>query len=231
MNFSTKYKRLLLTAAVVLTGLSSAPSYASTPILGALEVDAETMYRFVAERNPSFDRRIAEAFYEVGLTYGIRGDIALCQAIIETGWFRFDNGTAVRPEAHNYCGLGVHTRGEKGCSFSSPREGVTAMIQHLYAYCCHDPLPEGEMVSDPRFRLVLRGSAPTWESLSGRWAMNHHYGTNILKIYSQLSGLAQRQPRQQVEQREVNVPADVWADIPYVQAEESFDENIQYLFK
>lgn len=231
MNFITKYRRLLIAATLILVGLAGVGVRASTPILGDQEVDAETMYRFVAERNPEFDREIAEAFHEVGAIYGIRGDIALCQAIIETGWFRFDNGTAVRPEAHNYCGLGVHTRGEKGCRFPSVREGVTAMLQHLYAYCCQEQLPEGEMPADPRFRLVLRGSAPTWEALSGRWAMNPHYGSNILKLYSQLLTHAQRQPRQHVEQREVAVPPEVWADIPYEQAEESFDENIQYLFK
>lgn len=231
MNFRTKYKRLLLLSVLVLLGLGAMRAVASTPILGAQMVDAETMYRFVAERNPDFDRSIAEAFYEVGDLYGVRGDIALCQAIIETGWFRFDNGTAVRPEAHNYCGLGVHTRGERGCSFPTLREGVTAMIQHLFAYCCHDPLPDGEPVTDPRFRLVLRGSAPTWESLSGRWAMNHHYGSNILKLYAQLENHAQKMPKMHVQEHGVNVPPDVWADIPYVQAEESFDENIQYLFK
>lgn len=231
MNLIAKYKHLLIATAVVFAGLGAVGAYASTPILGEQQVDAETMYRFVSERNPEFDREIAEAFYEVGDIYGIRGDIALCQAIIETGWFRFDNGTAVRPEAHNYCGLGVYARGEKGCSFSSAREGVTAMLQHLYAYCCQDPLPEGEMLTDPRFRFVLRGSAPTWEALSGRWAMNPHYGNNILKLYSLLMNHAQRQPKLLVEERQVMVPPEVWSDIPFMPDDDPFDENIQYLFK
>ncbi|MDE6378389.1 MAG: glucosaminidase domain-containing protein [Duncaniella sp.] len=202
---------------------------ANTPIRGTQEADAETMFRFVAERNPAFDRSIAEAFHEVGETYGIRGDIALCQAIIETGWFRFDNGTAVSADAHNYCGLGVHTRGEKGCSFATLREGVTAMIQHLYAYSCQDPLPEGETVTDPRFKFVRRGSAPTWESLSGKWAMNENYGNNILRLYARLQA---RTPRPEEPQRASRkATPDVWADIPYVQAEETYEENIQNLFK
>lgn len=157
---------------------------ANVPILGEPEADVERMYQYVASRNPSFSREVARAFHDVGLDYGIRGDIALCQAIIETGWFRFDNGTGVPPEAHNYCGLGVHTRGERGCSFRSVREGVTAMMQHLYAYCCTDPLPEGETVVDPRFTYVRRGCAPTWEALSGRWAMSDDYGRKILRIHA-----------------------------------------------
>ena len=157
-----------------------------TPIFGSHNVDVEQMYQFVHSHNPAFDREVAQAFYDIGRLYGVRGDIALCQAIIETGWFRFDNGTAVRPESHNYCGLGVRKNGQQGCRFDNVRDGVTAMIQHLYAYACADDLPEGERLLDPRFRLVTRGSARSWEALSGKWAMNPQYGNNILKIYRQM---------------------------------------------
>lgn len=144
------------------------------------------MYQFVASHNPSFEREVAEAFYEIGERYGIRGDIALCQAIIETGWFRFDNGTAVRPSDHNYCGLGVKQRGQRGCRFETIEEGVTAMLQHLYAYACTDPLPEGETMLDPRFAYVTRGISSTWEGLNGRWAMNQSYAQNILQLYKRM---------------------------------------------
>lgn len=158
-----------------------------TPIFGNHKIEVEQMYQFVRSRNPSFEREVAEAFYDVGRLYGIRGDIALCQAIIETGWFRFDNGTAVRPDSHNYCGLGVRKNGQQGCKFDNIRDGVTAMIQHLYAYACAEDLPKGERLLDPRFRLVSRGSAKSWEALSGKWAMNPNYGNNILKIYGQMT--------------------------------------------
>lgn len=178
------HRHILMLAAMAMAAVTAG---ASTPILGDHEVDIERMYWFVAERNPDFDIEVAEAFYEVGRIYGVRGDIALCQAIIETGWFRFDNGTAVTADAHNYCGLGVHSTGEKGCSFPGIREGVTAMIQHLYAYACRNPLPEGEELLDPRFTYVSRGSAKAWESLSGRWAMNPRYGRDILDMYKRLN--------------------------------------------
>ena len=180
---------------------------AATPIRGAQQADAERMYQYVAARNPNFSREVADAFYEIGELYGVRGDIALCQAIIETGWFRFDNGTAVPASAHNYCGMGVKRRGDKGCRFKSVREGVTAMIQHLYAYSCHDMIPEGEDMIDPRFSFVKRGSAPSWESLSGRWAMNKHYGRNILKLYKSM--LDHEVTPMIVEVIEVNVPDDM----------------------
>ncbi len=164
-----------------LTGLMGA---AKTPIIGEPDIEVEQMYQFVAARNPAFTREVAAAFHDIGARYGVRGDIALCQAIIETGWFRFDNGTAVSPDSHNYCGLGVRRNGERGCSFATIEEGVRAMIQHLYAYACKDDIPEGEPMVDPRFGYVTRGSADSWESLSGRWAMNDSYGKKILALFA-----------------------------------------------
>ena len=166
------------------TALSSAE--AAMMILGEPTVDAETMWRFVNKVNPDFPIEISRAYIEVGRRYGIRGDIALCQAVIETGWFRFADGTAVRPEQHNYCGLGVEKRGMTGCSFSSIEEGVTAQLQHLYAYAADTPLPDGEKMVDPRFKLVKRGCAQSWHDLSGRWAMNDRYGIQILSLYQRM---------------------------------------------
>lgn len=155
-------------------------------ILGRPEISIDRMYFFVKARNPNFIYDIAEAFYVIGERYGIRGDIAFCQAVLETGWFRFIDGTAVEASQHNYGGLGVTSRGERGNEFTTLHEGVTAQIQHLYAYACSDALPEGEELVDKRFDLVRRGCAPTWNDLSGRWAMNDHYGDDILRIYSSL---------------------------------------------
>lgn len=179
----------------------------ATPIAGSHHVDAATLTEFVRRHNPDFSMEIAEAFIEIGDRYGIRGDIALCQAILETGWFRFDKGTAVTPDMHNYCGLGVTSRGDRGCAFASVREGVEAMLQHLYAYCCADPLPDGLDIVDPRFALVTRGSAPAWEDLSGRWAANPAYGANILSLFARAAALS---PVTRVEVIEVDIPDELF---------------------
>lgn len=159
----------------------------SQPILGESQIDAKTIHKFVTRHNPDFDIAIAEAYLTVGNRYGIRGDIALCQSILETGWFRFADGTSVTPDQHNYCGLGVTKIGQKGQSFDSVEQGVTAQIQHLFAYACSKPLPRGEKLLDPRFKFVNRGVAPTWADLSGRWAANSHYARSIMRLYAQLS--------------------------------------------
>ena len=157
-------------------------------IRGRSLIAPDVMTAFVRRYNADFDHEIAEEYINVGRKYGIRGDIAFCQAILETGWFRFDRGTAVEPTQHNYCGLGVVRNGLRGACFISIHEGVTAHIQHLYAYAGRDPLPDGEILVDPRFSAVKRGVATEWSDLNNRWAMNPLYGSKILKIYSDLRG-------------------------------------------
>jgi len=155
-------------------------------IIGPTEVSADRMWAFVAAVNPDFPPSIARAYYEIGRRYGIRGDVALCQSIIETGWFRFTGGTAVTSDQHNYCGLGVTRLGVKGHSFGNIEEGVTAQMQHLYAYASTRPLPKGEKIVDPRFSLVSRGVARSWTDLNRRWAANDRYGESILAIFRRL---------------------------------------------
>lgn len=214
-----KMFRLFLALLVCAAAVSCAS--ARTPILGEQKVEVEKMYQFVASHNPDFPREVAQAFYEIGELYGIRGDIALCQAVVETGWFRFDNGTAVRPSDHNYCGLGVKKRGQRGCRFNSVEEGVRAMLQHLYAYACKDPLPAGEALLDPRFSFVSRGVASTWEGLNGRWAMNHNYARNILAIYKRMERHTLIPPT--VMTIEVAIPDEAYLE-EEVLASESFFE-------
>ena len=149
------------------------------------------MTAFVQKNNPAFNREIAVQFAKQGSQYGIRGDVALCQAILETGWFKY-TGSAVTPEQNNFCGMGVTSPGVKGNSFGSVELGVKAHIQHLYAYSCTDALAlidNGfyEVLVDPRYHFVSRGSAPNWTDLNGKWAVpGTNYGEDILKIYNDL---------------------------------------------
>lgn len=155
-------------------------------ICGRSVVGSDVMTDFVRRFNRDFDSEIAERYIELGDIYGLRGDIAFCQAILETGWFRFDRGTAVTSAQHNYCGLGVVRKGLHGAAFETVRDGVAAHLQHLYAYATTDALPDGEPHVDPRFKAVKRGCAVQWSDLNNRWAMNDLYGSKILKIYSDL---------------------------------------------
>ena len=152
-------QRHILTFLLLMLCGASVGIKASNRIVGEAKVSPEDMCEFVRQHNPDFPLEIAEAYYEIGSRYGIRGDVALCQAIIETGWFKFQDGTAVTPDQYNFCGLGVTRLGVKGNAFSSIQEGVTAQIQHLYAYATRKSLPDGEELVDARFTLVSRGCA------------------------------------------------------------------------
>ena len=166
-------KKLLTLIAMAL--LLPIGAYAATYIKGKQVATIDRMYQFVKSKNPGFDREIAVQMYKMGEKYGIRGDIALCQSCIET---------AVTPDDHNYCGLGVTQKGKKGCQFATVALGCEAQIQHLFAYACTDALPYPKV--DPRFNYVRRGCAPTWESLGGKWASATNYGTQILAVYNQM---------------------------------------------
>lgn len=161
-------------------------------ISGEPIIDFETMTDFVKRYNKDFSSEIARCYIEIGRVYGIKGDMAFCQAILETGWFKFEGGTAVKASQHNYCGLGVGRRGSRGESFAKISDGVTAHIQHLYAYVTDKSLPEGERLLDPRFNMVRRGCASTWHDLNMRWAMNNTYADAILRLYQKLVDFASK---------------------------------------
>jgi len=145
---------------------------------------------------------LAELYLRIGEEYGIRGDLAFCQAAKETHFWQFTG--SVQPFQNNYCGLwatGTPLTGEEplngadpslvrlepglhGATFATPEAGVEAHIQHLYAYATTDPLPPGKKLLDPRFKYVQRGCAPTWQALNARWAVpGTTYGQSIIHDY------------------------------------------------
>lgn len=128
------------------------------------------VYKKIKSVCSNFDKAIVESFFNASSYYKINPLIAISQSILETGWFRFKE-SSVKPDQHNYCGLGVTSTGEEGASFDSVDDGVHAQYQHLYAYGCTDDLPPEVKLIDPRFSLVTRGSAKYWEDLAGTWAV------------------------------------------------------------
>lgn len=137
-------------------------------------------------------KQLAEMFLEEGRAEGVRGDVAWAQSLLETGYFRY--GRIVTPDMNNYSGIGALYEDQPGVAahFDSPMLGVRAQIQHLKAYATDEPL-NGECV-DPRFHLVVRGSAPYVEWLgaadnpSGRgWAFpGGGYGAGIAAILGRM---------------------------------------------
>lgn len=149
-----------------------------------------------------FPENIAYQYYTIGQKYNIRGDVALAQALLETGYFQY--GNEVKPWQNNYCGLGAvgHTATEEevaaslltpidhsrawlqvgihGWIYSNVATGVEAHIQHLYSYATTAALPSGCTLVDGRFNHGNRGVATVLTDLNGKWAVpGNGYGENI----------------------------------------------------
>lgn len=166
------------------------PFTRETSIFGEPEVTRQQMVDYIMARNPSPSlscslEELVDLYYEEAGVEGIRPDLALCQAIKETGYFAY--GGDVVPEQNNYCGLGTTGGGVKGAYFATPREGVRAQIQHLLAYS--SPRLPFYPIVDPRYELLkeyrrdIFGKVLTWEGLSGRWAVpGINYGRQIVNI-------------------------------------------------
>lgn len=156
-------------------------------ILGTSVATEEQMLAYARSVNPYFPAELPALYVKIGNTYGIRGDIAFCQMLKETGYHRF--GGIVKANQHNYAGIGAvgNSKTNRGNYFQTPEQGVRAHIQHLYAYASKDKLPANEKLVDPRFKYVARGIAPNWQDLNGRWAVpGKGYGEEILAMYSRI---------------------------------------------
>jgi N-acetylmuramoyl-L-alanine amidase len=152
-------------------------------IQGQTLLSAAEMEKLVLQVNPNAPL-LAEFYEEIGQVYGIRADIAYAQAVHETGYFRFPG--SVKASQNNFAGIGATGSGESAV-FKTPKEGVLAHLQHLFAYSSNAPLPAQYPLVDPRFQLVSRGSALTWHQLNGKWAVpGTTYSSMILDIYRQM---------------------------------------------
>ncbi len=184
----------------------------------------------IKKNNANFDVEIAKAFFKLAPKYNIDPMRAISQSVLETGWFKFA-GSSVKPEQHNYCGLGATGNGASGPAFGTIEDGVTAQLQHLFAYGCKEEVPEGEVLIDPRFKYVTRGIATAWEQLAGRWAIpgfdgdnaeaavkaGNTYGQKIDNIYERLASTkvtsddvnqyfvtAPEEPEEKIDTKKVN---------------------------
>ena len=162
----------------------------SVEIMGAAEATPAQMAAFIRRRNPQPKlacsvEEIVRLYYEEAGAEGVRADIALCQALKETGFFAY--GGDVLPAQNNYCGLGATGNKAKGAYFATPQEGVRAHIQHLMAYATTER-PHAPLV-DPRYDLVrlyrtdIYGKIKHWTGLNGVWAVpGTSYGQDILLL-------------------------------------------------
>ncbi|HZP27609.1 MAG TPA: glucosaminidase domain-containing protein [Acidimicrobiia bacterium] len=164
--------------------------------------------------------QMAQLYIDEGNLVGVRGDIAFCQSVLETGWFAWpsspDPSTVPVPPPtdttfpgyvlardHNYAGIGAYTGSTVYMRQDTPQLGVRAQLQHLRNYAdatsnANDLgapfVPRPGYTADNFTAFVYHGKAPNWVDLDGRWAVpGTTYGQTILGICNNMrtySGLA-----------------------------------------
>ena len=182
----------LLAAAALPLGTAE-PASAGTPILGRSQYSARQLATWYASVGPRSRATVpvetlAQMFIEEGALEGVRGDIAFCQAMVESGWLRFPS-SRMPPRHNNFSGLGAVDGGSGSSAFPNARTGVRAQIQHLKGWAA--PIRASQLSTplvDPRWRYFRRtGQIRSWDQLgNGRWASDPRYGTTILAVYSRL---------------------------------------------
>lgn len=123
---------------------------------------------------------LAVAYIEEGAALGVRGDVAVAQAVLETAGFRFTG-------SNNFAGIGHCDSCPRGFAYPTMREGVRAQVQLLRAYADPDldpaTLPGGPVAGLSLGSLSVKGCCESWWGLTGVWATALHYGGSILRLY------------------------------------------------
>ena len=173
-----------------LTKATNNDSADSGSIMGASTVSVAQMVKYYATTGAAYPSwayaskgaatidQFAQIALEEANVEGVRAEVLFAQAMLETGNLRF--GGDVSPDQCNFGGIGATGGGVKGNVFSDVRQGLRAQVQHLKAYASTAPL--NNACVDPRFYYVTRGSAPTVQLLSGKWAGDPSYGDKIITI-------------------------------------------------
>jgi hypothetical protein len=105
---------------------------------------------------------------------GVRGDLAIVQAIYETGWFT--SGDAAR---NNFAGIAHYDDSPSGDAFPDVTTGVRAHVQLLKKYAAGN---DAQLVR-PDVAPDATARASTWEELSGTWASSPDYWTGLSDLY------------------------------------------------
>ena len=127
----------------------------------------------------------AQLYIDSGKEFGVRGDMALFQSCLETGWFWNNEGPFdVDKSQNNFAGLGATGNGVPGDSFPDARTGIRAQCQDL-ALRCDTYLPKESIISPyakKQYDTISNRHSKYWEDLSGTWAADKRYHEQIYRI-------------------------------------------------
>ena len=116
---------------------------------------------------------------------GVRGDVALAQAVHETGWF-----TSSDTARNNFAGIGHPDGRSAGDAFPDVATGVRAHVQLLKKYVAGNDTP----LAHPDVAPTADARVDTWEQLTGTWATDPGYWTAISNLYQTMLADAGEDP-------------------------------------
>jgi hypothetical protein len=108
---------------------------------------------------------------------GVRGDVAIVQAVYETGWLT-NGDTAL----NNFAGIGHYDDVTSGDAFPDVATGVRAHVQLLKKYAAGN----GSGLVQPDVAPDATARASTWGELSGTWATSPYYWTELSRVYDSI---------------------------------------------
>lgn len=172
------------------------PYTPATSLLSSGRIGRAAWRAALAKYNPDEAAEIVTHYHEMASVYGLNPDIALAQAVLETGWFTDHLWT----ERRNPCGLGITERGVLGKDYGTPQNGIVA---HLHHQCCYAytlatcPVPH---VGSPDPRHTFHDGRPALSHLQEpkpgrRWAEEPGYVAKIVTILNALPQEAKPMPK------------------------------------
>jgi N-acetylmuramoyl-L-alanine amidase len=127
----------------------------------------------------------AELYIKAGEEFGVRGDVALFQSCLETGFFTFPGD--VTPDQFNMAGIGTTGGGVKGDYFPDAKTGIRAQMQDL-ALRCGVKIIKNNIIAPyvlKHYDTIAGRGSKTWEDLTGTWAMDPNYHKKIYAIMNE----------------------------------------------
>ena len=106
-------------------------------IMGQTSLLPDQMEKFAQIVNPAAIE-LANFYVNFGNDYGMRGDIAFAQAILETDYFRFTG--VVKSHQNNFCGLGSTGPDNPGASFDTHTKWSTRSSAAFIRLCGNEPI-------------------------------------------------------------------------------------------
>jgi hypothetical protein len=180
-----------------LAGPATAPA-GSLSLLGGSALNPSQLaawyhWEGYADLTPAPIEQLAAWYVQAGKQEALRGDVAFAQAILETGGFSSTDAT----DFNNYAGIGHCDSCSSGWQFPSPNGGVVGQIQLLRIFATTSPPPPGApgpvLPSLTAGQQHEAGCCASVESLTGVWATDPNYGTQILGIYQSMLNFALHQ--------------------------------------